>query len=72
MPLGAAGLPPGCIIVSVQRGEYLLFAAGSTTLEHGDFVSALASPTTAEAARRMIRATDQPKPPMVERGSQMV
>ncbi len=72
VPLRAAGLPPGCIIVSVQRREHLLFATGSTTLEHGDLVSALASPATAEAARRMIRGTDQPKPPMVERGSQMV
>ena len=70
--LRAAGLPPGCIIVSVQRGEHMLFATGSTTLEHGDLVSALANPTTAESARRMIRGTDQPKPPMVERGSQMV
>jgi chloride channel protein, CIC family len=72
VPLSAAGLPPGCIIVSVQRGEHMLFATGSTTLEHADLVSALANPTTAEAARRMIRGTDQPKPPMVERGSQMV
>jgi chloride channel protein, CIC family len=72
VPLSAAGLPPGCIVVSVQRGEHMLFATGSTTLQQGDVVSALANPTTAEAARRMIRGTDQPKPPMVERGSQMV
>ncbi len=72
VPLGAAGLPPGCIVVSVQRGEHMIFATGSTTLQHGDLVSALASPTTAEAVRRMIRGTDQPKPPMVERGPQMV
>jgi CIC family chloride channel protein len=72
VPLNAAGLPPGCIVVSAQRGEHMLFATGSTTLQQGDVVSALANPTTAEAVRRMIRGTDQPKPPMVERGSQMV
>ncbi|HTX63804.1 MAG TPA: TrkA C-terminal domain-containing protein, partial [Acidimicrobiales bacterium] len=72
VPLSAAGLPPGCIVVSVQRGEHMLFATGSTTLRHGDLVSALANPTTAEAARRMLRGTDEPKPPLVERGGQLV
>ena len=72
VPLSTAGLPPGCIVISVQRGEHMLFATGSTTLRQGDVVSALANPTTEEAARRMIRGTDQPKPPMVERGSQLV
>ncbi|MGH8988716.1 MAG: TrkA C-terminal domain-containing protein [Acidimicrobiales bacterium] len=70
--LRAAGLPPGFIIVSVQRAEHMLFATGSTALEPGDLVSALANPTTVESARRMIRGTDEPKPPMVERGSHMV
>jgi CIC family chloride channel protein len=72
VPLSAAGLPPGCIVVSVQRGEHMLFATGSTILRQGDVVSALATQTTEGAARRMIRGTDQPKPPMIERGSQMV
>ncbi len=72
VPLATAGLPPGCIVISVQRGEQMLFATGSTALQKGDLVSALARPTTAEAARRMLRGTDQPKPPMIERGSQMV
>ncbi len=72
VPLATAGLPPGCIVISVQRGEQMLFATGSTALQKGDLASALARPTTAEAARRMIRGTDQPKPPMIERGSQMV
>ncbi|MGC8472400.1 MAG: TrkA C-terminal domain-containing protein [Acidimicrobiales bacterium] len=72
IPLGTAGLPPGCIVVSIQRGEHMLFATGSTVLQKGDLVSALARPTTAEAARRMLRGTEQPKPPMIERGSQMV
>ena len=72
VPLSAAGLPPGCIVVSVQRGDHMLFATGSTVLERGDLVSALANPTTEESARRMLRGTDQPKDPMVERGSQMM
>ena len=72
VPLATAGLPPGCIVLSVKRGRQMLFATGSTALQEGDLVSALARPTTAEAARRMIRGTDQPKPPMIERGSQMV
>jgi hypothetical protein len=50
----------------------MLFATGSTALQKGDLVSALVRPTTAEAARRMIRGTGQPKPPMIERGSQLV
>ncbi len=72
IPLSTAALPPGCIVVSIQRGEHMLFATGSTVLQKGDLVSALARPTTAEAARRMLRGTEQPKPPMIERGSQMV
>ncbi len=72
VPLSAAGLPPGCIVVSIRRGADMLVATGSTALQSGDLVSALADPTTAEAARRMLRGTAQPKPPMVERGSQMV
>jgi chloride channel protein, CIC family len=70
--LSESGLPPGCIVVSIQRGEQMLFATGSTTVHVGDLLSVLAGPTTAEAVRRMIRGTDEPKPPMVERGSQMV
>jgi chloride channel protein, CIC family len=67
-----AELPPGCIVVSIQRDHEMLFATGSTRLERGDIVTALANPTTAEALRRMIRATDEPRPPMVERGRHMV
>ena len=59
----------GCIVISVQRGEHMLVATGTTTLQHGDLASALANPTTEEAVRRMTRGTDQPKSPMIERGS---
>lgn len=72
VPLRNAGLPPGAIVISVQRADQMLFANGTTELAPGDVVSVLASATTAEAARRMIRGTDDPRPPMVERGSQMV
>ncbi|MGH8981129.1 MAG: TrkA C-terminal domain-containing protein [Acidimicrobiales bacterium] len=72
LALRDADLPPGCIVISIQRGERMLFATGATVIEQGDLVSALSNPTTAEAARRMIRGTDEPNPPMVERGSQLV
>ncbi|MGH9088699.1 MAG: chloride channel protein, partial [Acidimicrobiales bacterium] len=67
-----SNLPPGSIVISLQRGEHMIFATGSTTLEVGDMVSALTNSTTAEATRRMIRGTDEPEPPVVARGGQMV
>jgi H+/Cl- antiporter ClcA/CBS domain-containing protein len=70
--LSDAGLPPGCIVISIQRGDRMMFATGATVIEKGDLLSALTNPTTAEAVRRIIRGTDEPKPPMVERGSQLV
>ena len=70
--LSHAGLPPGTIVISVQRGDQMLLAGGTTALQPGDLVSVLTSPITAEATRRMIRGTDEPEPPMIERGSQMV
>jgi len=70
--LSRAGLPPGCIVMSVQRTDQMLFATGSTRLARGDVVTALTSSKTAESTRRMIRGVDEPPPPMVERGSQMV
>ncbi len=70
--LSTVALPPGTIVISVQRGEQLAFVSGSTVFEVGDVVSALSNPTTEEALRRMVRGTDEPPPPVVERGSQMV
>lgn len=70
--LEQAPLPPGCIVISAQRGDQRLFARRSTQLEEGDLVSTLASPTTAEAVRRIIRGSEEPPPPVIERGSQMV
>ncbi len=72
VPLAEAGLPPGSIVISVQRGDEMLFGTGTTELLEGDVVSVLANPTTAEATRRMLRGSAEPKPPMVERGSQLV
>jgi chloride channel protein, CIC family len=70
--LAHAGLPPGCIVISVQHAEQMLFPTGATVLVEGDVVSALTDPTTVETVRRMIRGTDEPQPPIVERGSQMM
>ena len=44
-----AGLPPGCIVVAVQRGEQLVFPSGATILAEGDLVSVLAGPGDAGA-----------------------
>ncbi len=66
------GLPRGCIVVSVQRGAQMLFATGSTVLEAGDVVSAITNAPDADEVRQKLRGTAEPKPPMVERGSQLV
>ena len=70
--LSRAALPPGAIVLSLRRGDQTLFATASTVLAEGDLVSALTSPTTAEAVRRMLRGTDDPQPPAVEHGAHMV
>jgi H+/Cl- antiporter ClcA len=61
-PIRRAGLPAGCVVITVQRGNDLLFATGSTTFERGDVVSSLTSPQSVEALRRLVRgaADDQP------------
>lgn len=50
-----AGLPPGCLVVSVQHGDGVIFATGDTVLDGGDVVSALSSPGAVERLRQMIR-----------------
>lgn len=67
-----ADLPAGSIVVALQRGGQTIFATAETRLEVGDLVSAFASPSAADATRRIIRGTEDPAPPVVERGSQMV
>jgi CIC family chloride channel protein len=70
--LAEVAMPSGSIVISIQRGEHMIFASGSTRLEQGDLVSVLASPDSAEETRQLIRGSEEPEPPMVERGSQMV
>jgi CIC family chloride channel protein len=70
--LREAGLPPGAIVISVQRGQNVLLATGSTGLAVGDILSVLAAPDTEAAVRAAILGATGPPPPMVERGSQMV
>jgi CBS domain-containing protein len=48
VPLRQAHLPPGCIVVAVQRGDQLMFATASTTLAPGDVVSVLTGPDEAD------------------------
>lgn len=70
--LRRAGLPPGCIVFSLQRGEQLVFATGGSMFEEGDVVSALAHADTRVALAALIRGSDEPEPPMVEHGSQLI
>jgi CBS domain-containing protein len=59
-PLRDAALPPGCIVVTVRRGDQVLFANASTVLAEGDFVTALATPATAEAMALLLCGDDRP------------
>jgi CIC family chloride channel protein len=50
-----AGLPPSCIIVTVQHNGSLAYATGSTELAPGDIVSALVSEEKLPALRSLLR-----------------
>ncbi len=56
-PVRRAGLPAGCVIITVQHGNELLFATGTTTLAEGDVISALTSPERVDTVRRLLRGT---------------
>jgi CIC family chloride channel protein len=71
-PLRSVQLPDGCIVVTVLRGPELTFASGSTVLEPGDVVSALASPSQSQELRRLMRGAEGPIDPAVERGGQLL
>lgn len=49
-----ANLPSGCVIVTLKRGNELIFARGSTTFELGDVVSCLAPPESVASLREQI------------------
>jgi H+/Cl- antiporter ClcA len=59
----AAGLPPGCVIVSLRRDGEQVAVTGDTVLAAGDLVTALTAPETAVALRQLARGTaPQPLP----------
>jgi CIC family chloride channel protein len=49
-----AGLPPGCVVVSVQRGEEQIMADASSVLMEGDTLSVLAIPESVDALIRLL------------------
>lgn len=59
-PLRDAGLPSGCILVTVRRGDHVLFPNASTVLAEGDLITALATPATAEAVALLLCGEDRP------------
>ncbi|MGC8511735.1 MAG: CBS domain-containing protein [Acidimicrobiales bacterium] len=61
-PIRSAGLPPGCVVITVQRGNDLLFATGSTTFAEGDVVSSLTSPTSVEQLRLLVKGVGEKEP----------
>ncbi|MGC8472891.1 MAG: TrkA C-terminal domain-containing protein [Candidatus Dormibacteria bacterium] len=71
-PLRELDLPPGCIVVTVLRGDDLTFATGATVLQVGDVVSALAAPRQGDRIRHLMRGDEGLIDPAVERGSQLM
>ncbi len=57
-----AELPPGCIVVAVQRAGQLLFADGSTVLQAGDLVSALVPTGSSAEVAHMFQPDEGPAP----------
>ena len=57
-PLREVPMPPGSIVVTIQRGEGLLFAEADTVIEPGDLVSALVRPQGQEEFGRLFTLPD--------------
>ncbi len=53
--VAGAGWPRGTVVLSVQHGEQLEFADGSTRLQLGDLITALARPSSEEQVRALVR-----------------
>ena len=70
--LRVAGLPPGCVVITVQRGDERLAATGETVIHEGDVLSLFASPGEIDAVTDMVRGKSQPEPPEMRGESQMV
>ncbi len=54
-----AGLPPACIVVTVQHKGTLTYATGSTELDTGDIVSALVAEERVAQVRSLLRGEAQ-------------
>jgi H+/Cl- antiporter ClcA/CBS domain-containing protein len=72
VPLRDAQLPPGSVVLSIQRGEELLSAGGSTMLATGDIVNTLTQEESRTEVRRLIRGVDSPETSRDEQGGQLV
>ncbi len=71
-PIRSAGLPPGCVIVTVQRDGQRLSPTGDTVLEVGDVLSMFVP--SAETTRLTAKVRGAPEPDSPEMGgeSQMI
>jgi len=54
-PLRATALPPGTVVLSVERGGGLFFPDGGTVLEPGDLVTAMVPAERADALRAILQ-----------------
>ncbi|MHB1486787.1 MAG: CBS domain-containing protein [Acidimicrobiales bacterium] len=71
--LGEAELPPGAIIVSVQRDTRLIFATSDTMIQSGDLLSALVRPSIASQVISIIQGPgNEPPDPLEVTGPQLV
>ncbi len=66
------GLPPGSVIITVQRGDERLAANGATVLVEGDMLSMFVPPADVEAVSDLVRGPNQPEPPEMRGEGQMV
>jgi Trk K+ transport system NAD-binding subunit len=58
-----AGLPPGCVVVTVQHKGVLSYATGSTEIGQGDTLSVLVAAEQVGRLRELVRGDDEPAEP---------
>ena len=58
-----AGLPPGCVVVTVQHKGVLSYATGSTEIGQGDTLSVLVAAEQVGRLRELVRGDDEPPEP---------
>jgi Trk K+ transport system NAD-binding subunit len=59
-------------VVSVQRGDHLLFPGGDTVMQPGDVVSVRCRPENADDVRLALARTTQPLAEPAKRGPEFV